>query len=106
MNMLVPRGATRSPTPAAPEDARRPIDRALSAAIGRASGGLSLTSISAAYADWLIHLLSSPGKQQQLVEKAWRKSIWLASWLATASRGQFEPCIEPLPQDRRFSNPA
>lgn len=91
----------------APEDReRRPIDRALRAAIGRASGGLSLTSLSAAYADWFIHLLGSPGKQQQLIEKAWRKSVLLASWMAASARDHCEPCICPLPQDRRFSDPS
>src|SRR6476660_7282061 len=65
MDMTFP--AATSAIPAAPEDReRRPIDRALRAAIGRLSGGLSVTSLSAAYANWFIHLLGSPGKQQQL----------------------------------------
>ena len=90
---------------AAPEDReRRPIDRALRAAIGRMTGGLSIAALSAAYASWMIHLLASPGKQQQLVEKAWRKSTLLASWAASALREPCAPCIEPLPQDRRFTH--
>ena len=101
MDMTFP--AATSAIPAAPEDReRRPIDRALRAAIGRLSGGLSVTSLSAAYANWFIHLLGSPGKQQQLVEKAWRKQALLTSWATTAARGPCPPCIEPLPQDRRF----
>jgi polyhydroxyalkanoate synthase len=104
MDMTFP--AATSAIPAAPEDReRRPIDRALRAAIGRLSGGLSVTSLSAAYANWFIHLLGSPGKQQQLVEKAWRKQALLTSWATTAARGPCPPCIEPLPQDRRFTSP-
>jgi poly[(R)-3-hydroxyalkanoate] polymerase subunit PhaC len=105
MDLSTP-GAIAVPQSAPEDRERRPIDRALKAAIGRASGGLSLTSLSAAYADWFIHLLGSPGKQQQLIEKAWRKSALLASWMAASARDHCEPCICPLPQDRRFSDPS
>jgi polyhydroxyalkanoate synthase len=104
MDLSLP--ATATSLQPAPEDReRRPIDRALRAAIGRATGGLSIASLSAAYANWFIHLLASPGKQQQLVEKAWRKSALLSAWMASAMRGPCPPCIEPLPQDRRFVHP-
>jgi polyhydroxyalkanoate synthase len=102
--MILPPAASATQT-ATEDRERRPIDRAFRAAIGRASGGLSVASISAAYANWIIHLLASPGKQQQLIEKAWRKATLLSSWAATAARGPCPPCIEPLPQDRRFVHP-
>ena len=83
MDVPIPGDAATHP---APEDReRRPIDRALRAAIGRMTGGLSVASLSAAYANWIIHLLASPGKQQQLLEKALRKATLLASWTASAA---------------------
>ena len=101
MDVPIPADAATHP---APEDReRRPIDRALRAAVGRMTGGLSVASLSAAYANWIIHLLASPGKQQQLLEKALRKATLLASWTASAAR-PCVPCIAPLPQDRRFSH--
>jgi polyhydroxyalkanoate synthase len=56
-----------------------------------------------AFMDWGMHLANAPGKQGMLVEKALRKSVRLA---LHSSRGLVDrhcpPCIEPLPQDRRF----
>jgi polyhydroxyalkanoate synthase len=99
--------AWQASTDADPDDhERRPLDRALQATIGHATGGLSLTSLAAAYADWLVHIAGAPGKQQQLMLKAWRKWALLASWALTAARPDASPCIAPLPQDRRFSHPA
>ena len=59
------------------------------------------------YFDWLVHLSLSPGKQLQLWHKGLRKSARLASHSARcmAQFGQAtEPCICPLPQDKRFSS--
>ncbi|MGZ5115726.1 MAG: PHA/PHB synthase family protein, partial [Burkholderiales bacterium] len=53
-----------------------------------------------------VHLLGSPGKQQQLFEKAWRKSVRLGLWAAMANKADCPPCIEPLAQDRRFRHPS
>jgi polyhydroxyalkanoate synthase len=62
----------------------------------------------AAYADWAVHLASSPGKQAQLIEKANKKSARLAGYFGECSSLQSnnEPCIEPLPFDKRFSDDA
>ena len=79
------------------------IDRLLHAAVGRATSGLSPTALALAYADWAMHLWSAPGKQQQLLEKAVRKTIRFALYsMRQASEPSSAPCIEPLPQDRRF----
>ena len=61
-----------------------------------------------AYADWLAHLATSPGKQLQLWDKALRKSLRLAGYSGRSMlhRGEPVPCIEPLPQDHRFHAPA
>ena len=84
------------------------LDRALRAAVGRFSAGISPWLIASAYADWLSHLAVSPGKQSQLVTKVVRKLNRLGLFVgACGLRGEAaEPCIVPLPQDRRFRDPA
>jgi polyhydroxyalkanoate synthase len=79
------------------------VDRSLHATAARFTAGLSPAALSAAYLDWTTHLAASPGKQMQLVEKALRKAARLAHHLGQcAMGGTTEPCISPLPQDRRF----
>src|SRR4051794_21455593 len=81
------------------------IDRAVHANLARQTGGLSPAALAGAYADWAVHLASSPGKQAQLLGKALRKGWRFANHVASAmpTDGPSEPCIEPLPQDRRFT---
>ncbi len=79
------------------------IDRLIHAAMGRATGSISPASMALAYADWALHLAQSPGKWQQLMEKAARKSARFTMYAAHAySDRDTKLCIEPLPQDRRF----
>jgi polyhydroxyalkanoate synthase len=79
------------------------IDRMLHATIGRVSSGISPASLALAYFDWAAHLLQSPGKWERLTEKALRKSMRLGTYAIRAcSDSKCDPCIEPLPQDRRF----
>ena len=80
-------------------------DRMLHAAMGRMTHGISPASLLAAFSDWAVHLALSPGKQQQLVEKALRKYHRLVLHLAHCAAGRSDPCIEPLPQDDRFRHP-
>ncbi|MEO1204880.1 MAG: alpha/beta fold hydrolase [Pseudomonadota bacterium] len=84
------------------------IDRSVHAATAHFTLGLSPAALSAAYLDWATHLAASPGTQTRLVEKAIRKSVKLARYTAASALygGQTGPCIEPLPQDRRFENEA
>ncbi len=110
----VRRRAARSlPRPASPPGPRdrglddpetHVLDRALHAQLARLTAGIAPSSAMLAYFDWLIHLLFSPDKQIQLSEKAFRKAFRL---LTLAERSAFgvptKPCIEPLPQDRRFA---
>jgi len=83
-------------------------DRALHAGVARFTGGLSPAALSGAYWDWAVHLAASPGKQMLLAEKAWRKAMRLGGYAARAalSAEKNPPCIEPLPQDKRFSGEA
>ena len=80
-----------------------PVDRLFHARLGRATLGLSPATLFLAYSDWLTHLAISPGKQGELVQKAARKAARFAIYASKAvTDPQTPPCIEPLPQDRRF----
>lgn len=78
------------------------MDRAARAMLARGTLGISPASLGLAYFDWFSHLAISPGKQMRLMEKAARKWGRLARYAATCAAGTQAPCIEPLPQDRRF----
>lgn len=81
------------------------LDRLVHAQIAQFTLGLSPSALSTAYADWAIHLVSSPGKQWQLSIKIWRKTHkWYTYSLAIIVNPQATPCIEPLPQDKRFTH--
>jgi polyhydroxyalkanoate synthase subunit PhaC len=81
-------------------------DRAIRAGVARASRGIAWPSLMAAWADWYRHLASAPGKQMELASKAQRKAAKFALYALESMQGESEPCIEPLPQDRRFTDPA
>ncbi|HEY4635469.1 MAG TPA: alpha/beta fold hydrolase, partial [Rhodospirillales bacterium] len=82
----------------------RVLDRMAHALQGRLTLGLSPATFTQAYADWTSHLLLSPGKQAELVQKAMRKLVRLGLYVERFACGeQCGPCIVPLPQDRRFT---
>jgi len=85
-----------------------PLDRLLHASLGQASQGISPAALSLAFADWYLHLGIQPGKQWSLAEKALRKSIRLSLYNARSATGDApdQPCVEPLPNDNRFDDPA
>jgi len=88
-------------------DIANAIDHKTNAAFAQFTGGISPQVLLSAYFSWWMHLSTSPGKQFQLIEKAWRKSATLANYAQECARCPESPaCIEPLPQDRRFSAPA
>jgi polyhydroxyalkanoate synthase subunit PhaC len=84
------------------------VDRSFHAAMARATHGLSPAALGQAALDWWTHLAFSPGKQIQLAEKAAKKigRITHHAVNCASTHGAIEPCIEPLPQDRRFDDPA
>ena len=80
------------------------IDRMLFAHLGRFTLGLSPAALILAYLDWLVHLAFAPGKKTELVEKSLRKMLGFAVYARqAASDPNTPPCIEPLPQDKRFA---
>lgn len=110
---LVPVPRASAPRGSDPEDRALQlmsdaIDQPLHAAIAAATGGLSPAAVAQAWLDWAIHLSFSPGKQAELAAKAARKWSRLAAYASRClvERGEAAPCILPLPQDRRFADPA
>jgi len=99
--MLLPVSASCTPAPAPAHE----LDRLLYAQIAWWTQGLSPASLAGAAADWAVHLAGSPGKQLELVSKAQRKILRLAKFATAPAQPESGPCIEPLPQDRRFSAP-
>src|SRR6516165_410266 len=68
------------------------------------TAGLSPMALGAAYADWAGHLAVSPGKQIQLLGKAARKWLRFSNVASASFSNQHSAaCIDPLPQDKRFS---
>ncbi|HSG93898.1 MAG TPA: alpha/beta fold hydrolase, partial [Afifellaceae bacterium] len=84
------------------------IDRSVHAATARMTAGLSPPALAEAFSDWAFHLAYAPGKQAQLVQKAVKKYLRLARYAGTCLTGseRTPPCIEPLPQDQRFTGQA
>ena len=84
----------------------RTIDRFVHAVVGRMTFGVSPAAATLTYLEWLTNLAMAPGKQAELAQKAWRKAARFAAWSARAAvHPDTPPCIEPLPQDRRFASP-
>ena len=83
-------------------------DRFTNAALARLTLGLSPASLALAYTDWASHLMAAPGKRADLVRKANRKLMRLATHIGhcMSQNNGSAPCIMPLEQDRRFSDPA
>ena len=83
------------------------LDRAATAGIAQLTSGLSPATMVLAATDWALHLGSAPGKQLQLYAKAVRKYWRLFDYVGrSAGDPEALPAIEPLPQDRRFADPA
>jgi polyhydroxyalkanoate synthase len=84
------------------------LDRALNYALSRATLGLSPASLAEAYFDWLVHLAVAPGKQLQLYQEALHEGLRLWHYALTCALRDTggSPCIEPLPNDKRFRGEA
>ena len=89
-----------------PEVART-WDRLFNAAMAKSTAGLDPRVILLAYLDWWVKLAWSPGTHARLTEKALRKWARMGLFLAQCiSEREPERVIEPLPQDKRFRDPA
>ncbi|MDO8878622.1 MAG: alpha/beta fold hydrolase [Pseudolabrys sp.] len=81
------------------------IDRTVHATAARFTMGLSPSALAEAYFDWASHLAFSPGTRLKLANKAARKSSRFLNYAWQCATDGAKPCIEPLPQDRRFAAP-
>jgi polyhydroxyalkanoate synthase len=84
---------------------RDALDHTAHAGLARLTAGLSPAAIVDAFMDWAVHLAISPGKQVELATRGarkWARLTQFASHCALVG-GTGDPCIEPLPQDRRFA---
>lgn len=82
------------------------LDRLSFAWLAHATRGLSSATLAQAFADWVLHLASSPGKQLHLAAKAQRKLLRLADSSLTRPEDERRvSAITPLPQDHRFDDP-
>ncbi|MDE2200358.1 MAG: polyhydroxyalkanoic acid synthase [Rhodospirillales bacterium] len=90
------------------QDAADLMDRSLHAAMARTTSGLSPVGLAGACLDWAAHLAGSPGKQLWLAWKASRKALRFGEhvWRWALRPNEAGCCIEPLPGDRRFIDPA
>ena len=71
----------------------------------RTASAVSPSTALGAFSDWMQHLAASPAKQWELTEIAMQNAM---RWARAASAGPADNCwcIEPLPQDKRFDDPA
>lgn len=82
------------------------FDRFFHALIGQATLGLSPSSLLLAYYDWMLHLYFAPAKQTALLQESLSNIISLSLYVSNIVTNQdCEPCIESLPQDKRFISP-
>ena len=88
---------------------KRPVDsfdRQLHANEARLASGMSPSAAMAAYLDWIVHFMNSPGRQAELMQDAARKGAAFTAYLARVASGkETAPFVEPLPQDHRFAAP-
>lgn len=83
------------------------LDRLVRASLAGITLGISPTSVMLTYLDWLSSMALSPGTQAHLLLKGLKKQLRLLIWINhSAFDSNATPCIKPLPQDRRFSDPS
>lgn len=84
-----------------PKHPHEPLDRAVSAAMARLSGGVSTHAFLEAWSDWAQHLARAPGRQLELAEHAQRN---LAKVMAMAASPGSPAPFAPKPYDHRFDH--
>ncbi|MCJ2185692.1 PHA/PHB synthase family protein [Novosphingobium beihaiensis] len=84
------------------------LDRVAGSSLAQWTMGIAPESLAAAYADWAVHFVRSPGRSLLLGAKGVRKAQRLSDYATRAlgSGGRAERCIAPLPHDHRFDDPA
>jgi polyhydroxyalkanoate synthase subunit PhaC len=83
------------------------FDRLLHIGTARLTAGISPAALTLAYMDWAQHLLFSPDKQLALCREGfgnWAKL--LGFWQRNCVDPECTTCVEPHPEDKRFSSEA
>lgn len=84
------------------------LDPPVHALQARWSASLSLESIYLAFADWMLHLMRSPGKRLDMLrlglEQAQQLHEYVVQYLCCGP-GEASPCALPPANDRRFADP-
>ncbi len=84
------------------------LDHTTQVWLSRFTHGLSPAALMGAWFDWATHIAAAPGKRLQLVEDAADQVARQVRFMMACATptDEVEPCIEPLPQDSRFSDDA
>lgn len=91
--------------PGLPPTGSSAADLPLQIFLARMANGISPASVLLAQADWLSHLVASPGKQSELAASAWHKLLQWMHYAGHSCYGDCPGCIEPEPRDKRFFAP-
>jgi polyhydroxyalkanoate synthase len=73
---------TKSDLSSTEESPSTQLDRQVHATAARFSMGLSPIALGLAFTDWALHLASSPGRQLELAELAWQRTLELSGKLS------------------------
>ncbi len=89
-------------------DIHETLDHTAQVWLSRFTHGLSPAALMGAWFDWATHIAAAPGKRLQLAEKATDQAIRQARSMikCATTTDETKPCINPLPQDKRFSDDA
>ncbi|WP_333676532.1 alpha/beta fold hydrolase [Dyella sp.] len=85
------------------------LDPPVHALQARWSASLSVESLYLAFADWMLHLLRSPGKRFDLLQLGLAQAQQLQAYLCKCAMqhdGKVAPCAELPANDSRFADPA
>ena len=81
------------------------MDLPIKLGLARLAHGVSPSSVAQAFSDWLTHLAVSPSKQAELASSALGKALQWQHYAAHSWQGHCDRCVEPVPEDKRFSRP-
>src|ERR1043165_1418544 len=85
-------------------DAFQDIDRAFHARLARLTGGIAPGALAAAVTDWVTHIALAPGKQIELTSRVLSEAYNNFAYATECAFGRGgDPCVDALPQDRRFA---
>lgn len=88
-----------------PEHKYETFDKIVRSSMARITSGLSPYASAVAWADWLAHLATAPGRQLEMVEQAQKNAVKLGAYFTDQFRENAEPPFHPKPEDHRFTHP-